>query len=140
MLLVLMMLILFIAIMSATLQYVIRQSHETVDQEQEEQAFNVADSGVSYVQWMLDPTGGQKLPADIVVMTQMVHDDLGQEIGTFTIDDLWADTNEIIFTSTGRDVELTDRCQVIRVGMKQLEADEQYVLTEWDHLVGYPCS
>ncbi|HBE90741.1 MAG: hypothetical protein A3E37_02085 [Candidatus Andersenbacteria bacterium RIFCSPHIGHO2_12_FULL_46_9] len=140
MLLVLIIMIIFIVIASATLRYVIRQSHETIDQEQEEQAFNAADSGVSYVYWLLDPAGGQKVVTDIQAVTKTVYDDLDAAIGTFTIDDIVTDTNEIEFTSTGRDIALPDRCQVIQVRLRQVEANERHVLTDWDNLVGYPCS
>lgn len=140
MLLVLMLMIVFIVIASATLRYVIRQSHETIDQEQEEQAFNAADSGVAYVYWLLDPAGGQKVPADIAETTRAVYDDSDAEIGTFTINDIITNTDEIEFTSTGRDTELTERCQVIKVRLRQPVDNERYILTDWDHLVGYPCS
>lgn len=142
MLLILMLMIVFIVIVSATLRYVVRQSHETVDQEQEEQAFNIADSGVSYVLWLLnpEPDGMAKLPGDIVTITQTVRDEADNEIGNFTIDNIVADTSEIKFTSTGKDKVLTDRCQVINVELKQLVADEPYIVTGWDHLVGYPCT
>lgn len=141
MLLVLMLLIVSITIMSATLRYVIRQSHETVDQEQEEQAFNIADSGVSYVLWLLDPglTGGQNQPADIGVINQAVYDNLGNQIGVFTIDNVVAGTGEISFGSIGRDLTLVDRCQVVKVELRQVEVGGQFILTDWDHQVGYPC-
>jgi hypothetical protein len=140
MLLVLVLLIVSIAIMSAMLRYVSRQSHETVDQEQEEQAFNAADSGVSYVLWLLDPDGGGEVPTSVSTMSRVVYDDLGEPIGTFTIDDIVADTGVITFTSTGRHIALTNRCQAIVVELKQREAGAQYIATNWDHQVGYPCS
>lgn len=141
MLLVLMLLIVFITIMSATLRYVIRQSHETVDQEQEEQAFNIADSGVSYVLWLLDPgpTGGQIQPTSVGVINQAVYDNIGNQIGVFTIDNIVAGTGEIAFSSIGRDLVLVDRCQVIEVELRQVESGGQFIVTDWDHQVGYPC-
>ena len=142
MLLVLMLLIVFIVMMSAILRYVIRQSHETIDQEQEEQAFNAADSGVSYVYWLLDPAGGQNGMVDIGEITQTVRDEEDRAIGTFTIGDINVDTstNKITFSSTGRDINLPDRCQVIQVTMRPQAVDEPFIITDWDHQVGYPCS
>jgi len=154
MLLVLVLLIVFIVMMSATLRYVIRQSHETVDQEQEEQAFNAADAGISYALWLLNPNLHDpdinpfdirqmaQNPHDTVVTNHPVQDDNGMLIGTFTFDDLNSvqpGHNYMNFRSIGQDAVLTDRCQAIRATLREVVSGEPYVVVSWDHQVGYPC-
>lgn len=146
-LLVVMLMIVFIAMMTYTLRFVVRQSHETINQEQEEQAFWAADSGVSYALWLLD--GGNKVPGDFttplpsftaLITDHAVTDDLGQQIGSFSLVDIVEVDSTLQLRSIGKDVNLSNRCQSIEVGLRQLQPGEPYVVTQWNHQVGYPCT
>lgn len=144
MLLVLMIMIVFIAMTTFTLRYVVRQAHETVNQEQEEQAFWAADSGVSYTTWLLAPSGGGYTPDQIsglgTISNHAVRDDLNQQIGSFSLVDIVSGTGIIELRSIGKDITLTNRCQSIAVQLRQLELGEPYVVTKWNHQVGYLCT
>ena len=145
-LIVMVMMIVFVTMAAYALRFVVRQSHETINQEQEEQAFWIADSGVSYVAWLLDPSGGNKAPGDILglpsITNHVVTDDLGQTIGSFSLVDIVtvAGTNSIQLRSIGKDQVLTDRCQSIAVELRQLEVGGSYVVTQWNHQVGFLCT
>ena len=67
-LLTLMMLVLFIIIFGASSRWIARQSRGTVEQEQEEQAFGLADTGINYTSWLLlpMPRGGGLDPVGLV--------------------------------------------------------------------------
>jgi len=65
-LLVLMMLVVFVLIMSAILQFVASQSRDATDREQREFAFYMSESGARYVQWLLSANGPTKSPVELV--------------------------------------------------------------------------
>jgi hypothetical protein len=142
-LLVMVIMIVFIAMTTYTLRFVVRQSHETVNQEQEEQAFGAADSGVSYTLWLLNPSGGNYDTGDIAALSAItdhpVTDNLGRQIGTFSLVDIVAGTRFLQLRSVGKDAVLSNKCQTIFVKLRQLELGEPYVVTQWDHQVGVSC-
>jgi len=141
MLLVLIIMIVFVVMMTYTLRFIVRQSHETINQTQEEQAFGVADSGVSYAYWLLDPAGGNYIPATFpAIIDHVVTDDLGQQIGTFSFVDVATGTGFVQLRSIGKDASLVDKCQSIAIELRQLQAGEPYMITQWNHQVGSLCT
>lgn len=143
-LIVLLMLIVFVLIFTASIQFIARQSRELTDQEQEEQAFGLADSGVQYTLWLLSPNGGNRTPTDLqsnppaTLTDHAVHDADGSALGTFTVTLTSADSGSLALTSTGYDAVKTNRCQTITARL-QRSTTGQYKITQWDNHVGYAC-
>lgn len=144
MLLVLLMLLVFVIISVAAVRFIARQSTQGVLQEQEEQAFGIADAGVNYTLWLLASTGGNFSPPNLVAAppaatrNHPVTNHEGQVVGTF---DLWfgpACPDSLAFRAVGYDVLKRDLCQVIDASAVRF-ATGWYRVTTWNHLAGYPC-
>jgi len=148
---VLIMMIVFVIITSATIQFVSRQSHQTTDQEQEEQAFALADAGVQYVLWLLTlanpgpPIAGYS-PADLTsneditaqLTNHVITDADGVAIGKYSVNVVVEDTSTVHVKSIGRSTGRSDLCQVINATYKK-PINDNFRLTAWDHEVGYNC-
>jgi len=131
---------LFMVMMLATTALINRQFKEIVGQEQEEQAFQIAEAGVSYTLWLLgnglidfaNPRGisdyavtdHTKDPPEVLgtfdlEFTIEVHDPVNGRVALRAV-------------STGTDQELTDRKQVIEVVIYSDDLDI-FNVVEWDH-------
>ncbi|MEX1997961.1 MAG: PilX N-terminal domain-containing pilus assembly protein [Candidatus Andersenbacteria bacterium] len=153
MLLVLILLVVFVIIMTASVRFIARQSTQTANQEQEEQAFEIADAGINYTLWLLDSEGGNFTPEQLEAgpdgggpptadtENHLIHNDQSELIGRFSLDFSDADNVAGVLTvrATGKDEIKPDLCQVIEAKV-QKDANGEYRLYRWDHLVGYPCS
>ena len=144
----------FVVMAIAVVGIVNRQFHEVVGQEQEEQAFQIAEAGIDYVVWLLDQ--------------HLVDLENPQPITDYEVVDFTKDPSEVLgkFTvtietvrytppngpavmrlvSVGRDAVLINRTQTIEAVI-QSEADpsepippgnepdqlEVWRIIEWDH-------
>lgn len=144
-LIVLIIMIVFIAMVTFTLSYINRQSHVIAEQKQEERIFSIAESGISFVAWLLDSGGGNYQPEDISALSSIIDhpikDKNDNTIGFFTIRDITADNNihTIQFTSYGVPVNATDKCQSIEAELYQREPGSPYKTTKWDHQTNLEC-
>lgn len=144
-LLVVLMLLVFAIIAGASIRFIARQSNQTVQQEQEEQAFEIADAGANYVLWLLSASGGNKSPLSLVASPppstrdHAIANQAGQSIGKFDLFFGPACPDSLSFRSVGYDQIKTNLCQVVD-GTAKLFSNGEYRLIKWDHLVGYPCN
>lgn len=144
-LLVLLMLLILMIISAASVRFIVRQAHQTVLQEQEEQAFAIADAGVNYTVWLLAATGGNFTPQQLVASpppstkNHPVTDATGETIGKFDIFFGPACTDSLEFRSVGYDAGQPTLCQVVNGKVQQFTSGEFKLIT-WDHLLGYPCT
>lgn len=144
-LLVLLMLLVFTIIATASLRFIVRQSNQAVLQEQEEQAFGIADAGVNYVLWLLSGTGGNFTPLQLVAappsstQNHPVTDTASQKVGEFDLYFGPACSDYVEFRSVGYDLLKTNLCQVVD-GKAQLFTNGEYKIVKWNHLVGYQCN
>ena len=141
--LVLVLMIVFIVIATYSLRFIVRQSHEIINQENEEQAFWAADSGVSYAAWLLAPGGGNISPNQIVnadgITDHIITDDLGRMVGMFDLVDIVSGDQTIELRSVGFGTAAINSCQTIAAELRQLRAGDPYVITQWNHEVGEGC-
>ncbi len=144
MLLVMLMLILFVMIMAASVRFIARQSQQTVLQEQEEQAFEIADAGINYALWLLGEAGGGFTPQEIVAnppasaTDHVVRTATGGTVGEFDLVFGPACSEWVQVRSFGYDQIKTELCQVIDAQINRFASGDLRI-TRWDHLVGYPC-
>lgn len=143
-LLVLFMLLVFVIISAASMRIIARQANQTTLQEQEEQAFEIADAGVNYVLWLLSTTGGNLTPPQLLAAppasatNHPVTDRNNQVIGKFNLFFGPACSDALTFRAVGYDQIKTNLCQVIDAKVQRFVSGE-YKLVKWDHLVSYPC-
>lgn len=138
-LMVLVFLVSCVIIITASLQFLGRQSHQITDQGQTEKAFDLADSGVEYAVWLLQPKGGgftaesiaQKMPDTAINHAVTDSSRQGMVLGYFSllVTDLPdPDTGEIKITSVGRSVSRLNDCQIIEAVLRPFQ-DKGYRAT-----------
>lgn len=143
MLLTLFILIMFIIILSAFLRFIILQSSLGTKQEQEEQAFEIADAGINYATWLLSDAVGTYTPQQLQdappseTQDHPVTNQAGEVMGHFSLTFSEATPTSVFIRSVGVDVVQLDLCQVIEARAQEVNGDFQIV--RWNHLVGYPC-
>lgn len=144
---VLAMLLAFIIIFASSIQWIARQSRATVDQEQEEQAFGLADTGVNYTIWLLTPLprGAGLAPSELLINppaateNHAITGDDGAVLGFFSIDYLTSDADQITLTSVGWDAIRPDICQAVDATLKRF-ANGAFRVTSWHHRLKYDCN
>lgn len=143
--LVLSLAIVFSIIAATSAQLVTRQNRETIDQEQEEQAFGLADAGVYYTQWLLDPNGAALSVDDLLnnppseTTNHAITTNGGETIGTFTITFLAGADNDFIDISVeGKDFGV-DICQDVMATLTRFDTEE-FLITDWEHDSPRECS
>lgn len=130
----------FLVMMVATAALISRQFKQIVGQEQEEQAFQIAEAGVSYGVWLLDNNlVDYKNPqgiTDYVVIDETKEP--SEVLGTF---DLTFETLNfaepdgplaVRVKSVGKDAVLVQRKQTIEAVIHSSDLDDFQVI-EWDH-------
>lgn len=141
-------LVVFLVMMVATVGLVNRQFHEIVGQEQEEQAFQISEAGVSYALWLLDNDLVDYKSPQGVTDYQVIDEtkEPKEVLGTF---DLTFETLSFVepigpatikVKSIGEDAVLTKRKQTIEAVI-QSDSDpedpadqlEVWRVIEWDH-------
>lgn len=130
----------FLIIMAATVRLINRQFHEIVGQEQEEQAFQIAEAGVSYAVWLMDSGLVDYQDPQPVVGYQVTDQtkDPVEVLGTFdlSLDVIYyagpAGPSAVRVTSTGTDAVLVKRTQTIEAVVQSDDLDTFRVI-EWDH-------
>lgn len=128
---------LVMAIASAAL--INRQFNQVVNQEQEEQAFQIADAGVNYAIWLMDQ-GLVDFNNPAPVSDYEVKDQTETPpvvLGTFdltfqTIQFTPGESVAVRITSVGEDASLTSRRQTIEAVIQSDDLDD-FRVVEWDH-------
>jgi hypothetical protein len=138
-LMVLVLLIVFLTILGASIRYIARQSKQTTDQGQQDQAFGLADAGVQYTYWLLNEG---KAPSEISTTPGTTGHTItasGVELGSFTINVVAFDDSvgTLSILSVGEDNLRPEFCQAVRANF-ELENDI-YRVAEWRHETGYVC-
>ena len=142
-LLVLVMLLFFVIVFGTVLTFISRQSTLTVDQEQEEQAFGLADAGVTYTLWLLDANGANLEVSDLeerepVGPALPIVDTSGVELGTFEVTYESESADTVRARSKGFDQVRPERCQVIDAVITRFVSGAWQV-THWNHFVSRSC-
>lgn len=130
----------FLVLMMATMGLISRQYKEIVGQEQEEQAFQISEAGISYGLWLMD-AGLFDYASPPVIQNYAVTDetkDPAEVLGTF---DLAfevlsyggvAGPAAVKVTAVGEDAVLVNRKQTIEAVIQSDDLDTFRVI-EWDH-------
>lgn len=129
----------FMIMMAAAAGLINRQFNQVVGQEQEEQAFQIAESGVSYALWLMDEElvdfNSPQGITDYEVQDQTV--DPPEVLGTFdltfqTLSFTPGQSVAIRVVAEGEDLVLTTRKQTIEATIQSDDLDNFRVI-EWDH-------
>lgn len=135
--LVLVMMIVLAVILAASMQFIARQSHQTIVQEQEEQAFAAAEAGIQHVLWLLHPDGGgytvdtlhSSQPASL--RDHPLTTAGGDVLAYFTVTTQTPTGGRLKTRSEGRDASLQALCQTIDVEVAQVGSAVS--LVSWNH-------
>lgn len=131
----------FFALLSSASYFINRQFKETLFQEQEEQAFHVAEAGVHYVLFLL--SSGAQTPQSLLEagsITQSVHDQTtGAKTGKYVLafSPLGSPVESgqgVAVESTGWDVS-NRRCQIINARVALGAGSGAFGISSWDHAV-----
>lgn len=147
-LLVLVTLLVFVIIVSASIGFISRQSHEITNKEQEQKSFGVADAGVQFVLWLLSTDGG-KTPLELIDMynndptsttlNRTLTGSDGEHIGSFSLINFRLDgTGNLSFLSIGKDKTGGTLCQTIEAIVSPSTANG-FQLTSWNHRANNQC-
>ncbi len=131
----LVMLAMFTVIAIATSTYIDRQYILTINQEQEERSFHLAEAGVHYTLFLLnDGIYTTQELVDMETFTDTVTKS-GQDIGRFDLffSSLGSPGEGVIVTAEGRDTSL-DICQAVTATVQR--SGIGYFVASWDHGVG----
>lgn len=135
----------FILIAGAAISYLDRQSHEITNQAQSNKSFGLADSGVNYAVWLLNPEGGDMKPEELVAQmpdTAINHpiEKNGEILGTFTLSIVsWdAAKTELKLLSVGRGYANPDRCQTVAATLGPFR-EKGYRVVSWDQQSASVC-
>lgn len=129
----------FAIIMAGSAALINRQFNQVVGQEQEEQAFQIAESGVSYALWLMDQGlvdfANPQSIADYEVKDQTV--DPPEVLGTFdltfqTLSFTPGGPVAIRVVAEGEDLVLKERKQTIEATIQSDDLDD-FRVVEWDH-------
>lgn len=134
-----MFLVIFAVLLSASLQFITRQAHTTIVQEQEEQAFAAAEAGLHHVLWLLN-SGTETIPSlsAKTIVHEPVINDAGDVVAHFSLTYSNLQPNGLTVASVGSDAGRVDICQSI-TGIVSAAPAGGYVLTQWDHTVTANC-
>lgn len=135
--LVLVMMIVLGVILAASMQFIARQSHQTIVQEQEEQAFAAAEAGVQHVLWLLHAEGGGHTVDTLHSSPPSTLRDHplttagGEVLAYFTVTTEAPVGGRLKMRSEGRDASLQALCQTIEAEVVQSGANVS--LVSWNH-------
>lgn len=136
---VVVMLVIFAVLLTASLQFITRQSHATIIQEQEEQAFAAAEGGVHQTVWLLN--SGAKTLSDLnttTVADEPVANSNGDVVARFTLGFSGIDARGVTVLSTGRDEGQPRVCQIVQARVTRVDSGG-FSITGWEHLVSTNC-
>lgn len=136
--------VVFLVIATAWLSFAVRQSHEVTDQEQEEQAFQVAEAGVEYTLFLLNSgvytvDGLVGLSSPIV---QVVSDAAGKIVGSYELTFSNTGGTPLTVSALAHDLELEGRCQRIVADIEVMTgalAGTEYYVRSWNHDLSVTC-
>ncbi len=130
----------FMVIMIAMISYINRQFHETVDQEQREKIFHIAESGVDYT--VAELNGGVVVPDDLLGFTERtvnINDPVsGDVIGVFKMSYSTLVGDGVSLESTGYDASGEGKCAKIVADIQRISVNQPYTVVLWDRSVSCP--
>lgn len=143
---VVVMLLVFVIIMAASIQYISRQANQVTNSEIENQAIGIADTGVQYTLWLLDREGGNLTPTDLIqnkppeTVNHAVADNNNKTLGSFTINYDGLDASGNLSLHSYGQVAIADKdiCQTIAATISPFIGGV-YRITSWSHLPGNTC-
>lgn len=131
-------LVIFAIMLMASLQYVTRQSHETIIQEQEEQAFAAAEAGLHQALWLLNSGGQTPLNLAATEVDEEVTNSTGEVLARYKLKFSDERDDHIRVESFGRDAAVPSVCQVVRADIDKVAAGG-FVISSWEHAVSGAC-
>ncbi len=143
-LMVLVMVVLFVGLIVASTAYINRQSTQSVNQEREEVAFSVADAGVQYAWWLIQPWGANIAPDDLrssppsSATDHQITNSEGSFAGVFNLTFLPGAGDELEIVSEGRAQSNSNHCQTIEAKFTAT-VDGDYLIAKWNHLPKTSC-
>lgn len=132
------MLVIFASLLAAALQFINRQSHATILQEQTEQAFAAAEGGLHHVVWLLN-SGEEAMTTLPGILNEPMTNSAGETVATFFLSFSGVSASSITVTAVGRDGGVPDICQVIIARVVASPAGG-YSLSDWNHQGGADCA
>ncbi len=140
----LMFLVILLVVVTAWLNFAVRQSHQVVDQEQEEQAFHIAEAGVEYTLFLLN--SGTYAPTGLISegsLVRAVSDSSGNIIGAAELSFQPGGAGvPLKVSSLGHDLTVERRCQLITAeaaDMTGAVGGTRYYVRSWDHELDVEC-
>lgn len=131
-------LVIFAVMLMASLQYVTRQSHATIIQEQEEQAFAAAEAGIHQALWLLNSGAQTSLSLVTTTVDQEVKNSAGDVLARYNLTFSDERDDHIRVESLGRDAAVSSVCQVVRADIDKVSAGG-FVISSWEHAVSGSC-
>lgn len=131
-------LVIFAIMLMASLQYVTRQSHETIIQEQEDQAFAAAEAGIHQALWLLNSGTETPLTLATTVVENDVTNSTSEVLARYNLTFSDVRSDHIRVESFGRDAAAPQVCQVVRADIDQAAAGG-FVISSWEHAVSGSC-
>lgn len=136
-------LVVFVVIMTAWAQFASRQAHTVTNQEQEEQAFAVAEAGIERSLFLLN--SGVHEPDTMIsngsIVDEVINPETGEVTGTYVLSFSGGGTT-LNVTSVGYDFIQAERCQEIDAVIETVTgalSAAQYYVNEFDHELDTVC-
>jgi Tfp pilus assembly protein PilX len=127
---------LFVVMLLAGMRLISLQFRQAVDQEQRNQAFQVAEAGVQYSVWLLNEAEVPYGSLTPITDHEVQDPGSGEVIGTFTVE-YTTDTSNgpviVTATSTGQDALRSDFRETVVARLRR-EASGKFSLLTWHHL------
>lgn len=132
-------LVIFAILLMASLQFANRQSHATIVQEQEEQAFAAAEGGVHQALWLLNSGTETTTSLEALVVAEDVSNSAGEVVARYSLSFSDVTADQIRVESMGRDAEVPQVCQVIAALLRRAGSGG-FVIETWEHSVSADCA
>lgn len=133
-------LVIFSVLLTASLQFINRQSHATIVQEQEDQAFAAAEAGIHHVLWLLN-SGTQTISSLTreTIVNEPITNSTDEIVARFSITFSEVTASSVSVTSVGSDATRLDVCQSITADIQTTSAGG-FVVSRWDNAVTPVCA
>lgn len=132
-------LVIFAVLLAASLQFITRQSHATIVQEQEEQAFAAAEAGLHHTLWLLNSgTATVASLSSTTIVNEPVTNSAGEVVARFSLTFSDVQPTSLTVTALGLDAVRADICQSV-TGVISAAPAGGYVLSRWDHTITASC-
>jgi Tfp pilus assembly protein PilX len=137
----LLLLVTFIVIITAWVQFAARQAHVVADQEQEERAFGAAEAGLRYAMFLLNSDAKEPDELENLAGQEVTGPAGGTAVGTYSLK-FDGGGVPLAVTAIGRSQNVADRCQTIDAIIDSFEGalgDTQYYVSQFNHRTSIDC-